>query len=161
MKNVKSIPHNYHSLVSYLSVKNADKAIEFYKEAFGAKEVGRITVPGNKVGHAELQIGDSRLMIAEEMPEWGNKSPETLGGSPVRISLYVDDVDTVYKRAIDAGAKVDGGMEVKDQFYGDRSGNLVDPFGHLWIIGTHIEDLSWEEIQKRSDKLMQGSKTSI
>jgi PhnB protein len=161
MKNVKAISHNYHSLVTYLSMKNADKAIEFYKTAFGATEIGRITMPGNKVGHAELKIGDSILMIAEEMPEWGNKGPETLGGSPVRICMYVDDVDTVYKRAIDAGAKVEGGMDVKDQFYGDRSGNLVDPFGHVWVISTHIEDLSWEEMQKRSDKMMQEANQKV
>jgi PhnB protein len=158
MKSVKAIPHPYHSLVSYLSMKNASKAIEFYKEAFGAKEIGRITMPGNKVGHAELQIGDSRLMIADEMPEWNNKGPETLGGSPVRINLYVDDVDTVYKRAIKAGAKTEGNMEVKDQFYGDRSGNLIDPFGHIWVITTHFEDLSWEEMQQRFDDMMKENK---
>jgi PhnB protein len=160
MKNGKSLPHNYHSLVTYLSMKNAEKAIEFYKEAFGAKEIGRITMYG-MVGHAELKIGDSCLMIAEEMPQWGNKGPQTLGGSPARICLYVDDVDVVYKRAIDAGATVDGGMEVKDQFYGDRSGNLIDPFGHMWVIATHIEDVSWEEMQKRSDKMMQEANQKV
>lgn len=154
----KGIPHQYHSLVTYLNIKNADKAIEFYKKAFGAKEIGRLTVHGDKVGHAELEIGDSRLMIAEEMPEWGNKGPEALGGSPVRICLYVDNVDEVYKRALDAGAKVDAGMEVKDQFYGDRSGNLVDPFGHMWVIATHMEDLSWDEMQKRMEEMMKESK---
>lgn len=161
MKREKAIPHPYHSLVTYLSIKNADKAIEFYKTAFGAKEIGRITMHGNTIAHAELQIGDSHIMLSEEMPEWGNKGPETLGGSPVRICLYVDDVDTVYKQAIDAGAKVDGGMDVKDQFYGDRSGNLIDPFGHMWVIATHIEDLSWEEMQKRSDKMMQEAKEKV
>ncbi|MES2512984.1 MAG: VOC family protein [Bacteroidota bacterium] len=158
MENVKAIPHNYHSLVTYINVKNASKAIEFYKEIFGAKEMGRVSMPGNIVGHAELKIGDSRLMIAEEMPEWGNKSPQTLGGSPVRICFYVDNVDEVFKRALDAGAKVEGNMDVKDQFYGDRSGNLVDPFGHIWIISTHIEDVDWEETQKRSDKMMEDAK---
>jgi PhnB protein len=115
-------------------------------------------MPDNKVGHAELQIGDSRLMIAEEMPDWGNKGPQTLGGSPVSICLYVEDVDTVFKRAIDAGGNVQGNMDVKDQFYGDRSGNLVDPFGHIWVISTRIEELSWEEMQKRSDKMMEDKK---
>ncbi|MES2763525.1 MAG: VOC family protein [Bacteroidota bacterium] len=153
----KGIPHNYHSLVTYLTIKNADKAIEFYKKAFGATEIGRITMY-DKVGHAELKIGDSILMVAEEMPQWGNKGPETLGGSPMCVCLYVDDVDTVFKRALDAGAKVDGEMEVKDQFYGDRSGNLIDPFGHKWVIATHIEDLSWEEMQKRSDEMMAEAK---
>jgi PhnB protein len=154
----KDTPHNYHSLTAYLNVKNADKAIEFYKKAFGAQEIGRLTMPDNKVGHAELQIGDSRLMIAEEIPDWGNKGPQTLGGSPVSICLYVEDVDTVFKRAIDAGGNVQGNMDVKDQFYGDRSGNLVDPFGHIWVISTRIEELSWEEMQKRSDKMMEGKK---
>ena len=155
MKTTKAIPEGYHSLIMYLNVKDAAKAIEFYKEAFGAKEIGRLTVFGDKVGHAELQIGDSRFMIAEEMPDWGNKGPESLGGSPVGICLYVEDVDSVFKQAINAGAKVKGGMDVKDQFYGDRSGSLTDPFGHNWIVSTHIEDLSWEEMQKRSDKLME------
>jgi PhnB protein len=154
MKKTKAIPEGYHSITPYLSMKDADKAIEFYKKAFGAKEIGRITMPGNKVGHAEIQIGDSRFMVAEEMPDWGNKGPKTLGGSPVGICLYVEDVDAVFKKAIEAGATVDNNMEVKDQFYGDRSGSLIDPFGHKWTIGTHIEDLSFEEMQKRSDKMM-------
>lgn len=141
-------------IVPYLSVKDAGKAIEFYKKALGAKEIGRITVPDNKVGHAELEVEGGRFMIAEEMPDWGNKSPGTLGGSPVSICLYVSDVDAVYKNALAAGAKVEGNMEVKDQFYGDRSGNLVDPFGHKWIISKHIEDVSYEEMQKRSDQMM-------
>ena len=153
MNQLKSIPN--HSIVAYLSMKDADKALDFYKKAFGAKEIGRIMV-GEKIGHAELEIGDSRIMIAEEMPEWGNKGPKTIGGSPVGLCLYVDDVDAVFKKALEAGAKVDAGMEVKDQFYGDRSGNLVDPFGHKWTIGTHIEDVSYEEMQKRSDKMMAG-----
>jgi PhnB protein len=110
-------------------------------------------MPGGIVGHAELQIGDSRIMVAEEMPEWGNKSPLTLGGSPVGICLYVDDVDAVFSRAVAEGGKVEGGMEPKDQFYGDRSGTLIDPFGHKWTIATHFEDVSFEEMQKRSDKM--------
>ena len=151
---VKSIPEGYHSITPYLSMKNADKAIEYYKKAFGAKEIGRISMPGGIVGHAEIEIAGSRFMLAEEMPEWGNKGPQTLGGTPVGICLYVEDVDAVYKKAIDAGAKVDGNMEPKDQFYGDRTGTLVDPFGHKWTIATHIEDVSFAEMQKRSDKLM-------
>ena len=149
----KTIPEGYHSVTPYLAINNAAKAIEFYKKAFGAKEIGRISMPDGKIGHAEIEIGDSRIMLAEEFPEWGNKGPETLGGSPVGICLYVENVDEVFKRAIEAGAKVDKNMEVKDQFYGDRSGSLIDPFGHKWTISTHIEDLSFGEMQKRSDKM--------
>lgn len=144
------------NIQAYLNVKNAEKAIEFYKKAFGAREKGRITMYG-KVGHAELEIGDSVFMVAEEMPEWGNLSPDTLGGTAVAICIYVEDVDTVYKNALDAGGKTEGDMSVKDQFYGDRSGNLIDPFGHKWVIATHIEDISYEELQKRSDEMMKES----
>ncbi len=158
MAKSKPLPEGYHSVMAYLSIRDAVKAVEFYKKAFGAKEIGRITMPGEKIGHSELQIGDSRIMLAEEMPEWGNKSPQTLGGSPVGMCLYVDNVDEVFKRAIDAGAKVDNNMEVKDQFYGDRSGTLIDPFGHKWTIATHIEDLSFEEMQKRSDAMFSEQK---
>jgi PhnB protein len=151
----KSIPtpKGYHSVMCYLSIRNADEAIQFYKKAFGATEVGRITMPGNKVGHAELTIGDSVLMIAEEMPEWGNKSPQTLGGSPVGLCIYVDNVDEAFAKAITAGGKVDNGMEVKDQFYGDRTGTLIDPFGYRWTLATHFEDVPFAEMQKRSDAM--------
>ena len=152
MKTVKTIPDPAHSLQPYLNIKNADKAIDFYKKVFGAEEIGRMSMYG-KVGHAELKIGQCTFMVAEEMAEWGNKSPETLGGSPVSFCLYVEDVDAVFKKAIDAGAKVENGMEPKDQFYGDRSGNIIDPFGHKWVISTHIEDVSFEEMQKRADKM--------
>lgn len=154
MKSKHPIPQGYHSLNVYLTVKNADQAIAFYKKAFGATEIGRLTVPGDVIGHAELQIGNSRLMLAEEMPQWGNKSPQSLGGSPISIVLYVEDADRVFQQALDAGATVQGGMTVKDQFYGDRSGNLVDPFGHIWIVSTNTEELSYEELQKRSDEQM-------
>lgn len=152
-KKITPIPEGYTSLTFYLNVKNAGKAIEFYNKAFGAKELGRITMPGALVGHAELQIGNARFMLAEEMPEWGNKGPDTLGGSPVGICLYVDDVDAVFQQAIAAGASVSNNMEPRDQFYGDRTGQVIDPFGHKWTIATHIEDVSWEEMQQRSDKL--------
>jgi PhnB protein len=156
MSAVKPIPEGFHAVTPYLAVKDAKAAIRFYQQAFGAKEVGRISMPGGAVGHAELQIGDSRIMLAEEMPEWGNKSPTTLGGSPVGIALYVTDVDATYQRALDAGAKA---IEaVKDQFYGDRSGSLLDPFGHKWHILTHIEDLSFEEMQTRCDAMFSASK---
>jgi PhnB protein len=153
MKNVKAIPEGYHSLIVYLNLTGADKAIDYYKKAFGAREIGRITTPDGKILHAELQIGDSHFMLCEEMPEWGNKSPKTLGSTSVMICLYVEDVDSVFKQALDAGGKVHGGMDVKDQFYGDRSGTVEDPFGHCWTITKHIEDVSFEEMQKRSDEL--------
>ena len=153
---VKAIPKGFHAITPYLAIKDAKAAIAFYQQVFGAKEVGRITMPGDTVGHAELQIGDSKIMLAEEMPEWGNKSPATLGGSPVAIALYVADVDAVYQRALDAGAKA---VEpVKDQFYGDRSGSLLDPFGHKWYLMTHIEDVAFDEMQKRCDKMFAAKK---
>jgi PhnB protein len=151
MTKKKSIPHNYHSVVTYLNVRDAAKAIGFYEKAFGAVEVGRLMMPGNVIGHAEIKIGDSVLMLAEEMPDWGNSAPQTLGGSPVGLCLYVDNVDEVFNNAIAAGATVDRGMDVRDQFYGDRTGTLIDPFGHRWTVATHIEDLSFAEMQKRSD----------
>lgn len=154
MKNVQAIPEGYHSLSCYLSVKEADQAIEFYKRAFGAKEIGRLKQPDGKIAHAELQIGTSRFMIAEEMPEWGNKSPKSLGGSPVNLCLYTENVDQVFKQALEAGGKISQNMDVKDQFYGDRSGTIEDPFGHSWTILTHIEDLSYEEMQKRYDEIL-------
>ena len=143
----KAIPEGYHTVTPYLSVKGAAQAIEFYKKAFGAKELMRMPMPGGKIGHAEIQIGDSRIMMADEMPDHGNRSPQTLGGSPVNILLYVDDVDKVFKQAVAAGAKQE--MPVQNQFYGDRSGAVRDPFGHGWYIHTHVEDVSPEELQKR------------
>ncbi len=156
MNIVKKIPDGFHSITPYLTVKDGSAAILYYQKAFGAKEIGRISMPDGTVGHAELQIGDSRLMLAEEMPAWGNKSPATLGGSPVGIALYVSDVDTVFQRALDAGATV---VEpLKDQFYGDRSGTLTDPFGHKWHILTHIEDVTFAEMQKRMDAMFAAHK---
>jgi PhnB protein len=157
-KKVQSIPHGFSSLTTYITVKDTVRAIEFYKNAFGARESGRITMPDGSIGHAELQIEDSKLWIADENVEWGNLSPETLSGSPVSLCLYVDDADTVYANALKAGAKVLPGMEVKDQFHGDRSGSLTDPFGYKWVIGTHIEDISFDEMQKRADKLFSTTK---
>jgi PhnB protein len=149
----KSIPHGYHSLTPYITVKDAIKAIEFYKEAFNAKEVGRITMPDSTIGHCELLIGDSKLMLAEENKQWGNISPVTLGGTTVYLSLYVENVDEVFERALKAGAKVLGDMVPKDQFHGDRTGSVTDPFGHRWTIISHIEDVSFNEMQKRADAL--------
>jgi PhnB protein len=149
----KAIPTGYHSLTPYLSVNNASKAIEFYKTVFGAKEVGRITMPDGTIGHAEIEIGDSKIMLADESKQWGNLSPQTIGGSPVELCLYVEDVDRVFDKALKEGAKVRGEMIVKDQFHGDRSGSLIDPFGHRWTIMTHIEDISFEELQKRTEAM--------
>ncbi len=155
MSKFKPIPAGFHSITPYLSVTDADAAIKFYQRVFGAEEVGRITMGGDTVGHAELQIGNSKLMLAQEMPDWGNKSPQTLGGSPVTIALYVADVDATYQRALDAGATT---IEaVKDQFYGDRAGSLTDPFGHKWHLLSHIEDVGFEEMQRRCDAMMSAS----
>jgi PhnB protein len=154
---IKKIPTGYSTITPYLAVKNAGKAIEFYKKAFGAKEVGRITMPDGSIGHAELEIGSSKILLAQENEKWGNKSPHSLGGSPVALCLYVEDVDTVFARAIREGAKVLRDMEVKDQFYGDRSGTLTDPFGHQWSIMTHIEDVSFDEMQSRSNAMYTAS----
>jgi PhnB protein len=146
MANVKPIPEGYHSVTPYLIIKGAAQALEFYKQAFGATELFRMEHNG-QIGHAEIKIGDSPIMLADEQPEMKHLSPQTLGGTPVSIMIYVDDVDTTYKQAIDAG-----GVEVKaiqDQFYGDRSGTLTDPFGHVWTVATHTEDVSPEEIEKR------------
>lgn len=149
----QAIPKGYHTIIPYISVKSAVEAIEFYKKAFGAKEVGRISMPNGSIAHAEIEIGDSKIMLAEENSEWGNVSPQSLGGTPVALCLYVEDVDAVFARAIREGAKVIGDMEVKDQFYGDRSGSLTDPFGHKWSIMTHVEDVSLDEMQQRMNAM--------
>ena len=149
--HVQPIPKGYHSLTPYITVKGAVEAIAFYKKAFGATEIGRITMPDGTIGHAELEIGDSKLMIAEENIDWGNLSPKTIGGSAVSLCLYVEDVDAVFAKALKEGATVTGDMEIKNQFYGDRTGSLTDPYGHKWSIMTHIEDVSFEEMQKRTD----------
>lgn len=150
---IKPIPAGYHTLTPYINIKGAVEAIEFYKKAFGAKEIGRITMAGGTIAHAEIQIGDSKIMLADESEQWGNKSPQALGGSPVCLCLYVEDVDAVFAQALAAGATVTGEMEVKDQFYGDRSGSLTDPFGHKWTIMTHKEDVSFEEMQERANAM--------
>ncbi len=146
MANVKPIPEGYHSVTPYLIMKGAADAIEFYKNAFGATELFRMEHQG-KIGHAEIKIGDSPIMLADEYPEMNYVGPVALGGTPVSLMIYVEDVDTTYKQAISAG-----GVEVKplqDQFYGDRSGTLKDPFGHVWTVSTHKEDVTPEEIDKR------------
>ncbi|MEW6306573.1 MAG: VOC family protein [Verrucomicrobiota bacterium] len=144
---VKPIPDGYHTATPYLIVDGAAKAIEFYKQAFGATEIMCMPGPGGKVMHAEIQIGTSRLMLADECPQANALSPKTVGGSPMFIALYVADVDATVGKAVAAGAKVE--RPVQNQFYGDRSGMILDPFGHRWNIGTHIEDVSPEEMNKR------------
>ncbi len=150
---VKPNPEGYHSVTPYLIVSDAAGAIEFYKKAFGATELLRMPAPGGRVGHAELRIGDSRIMLADEYPDMGARSPKAFGGSPVSLHLYVEDVDAVAKQALAAGAKEL--RPIKDQFYGDRLGSVTDPFGHVWHISTHKEDLSPEELKQRAAKAMQ------
>lgn len=147
---VKKIPEGYHSVTPYLVVADAARAIDFYKQVFGASELVRMGAPGGKVGHAELKIGDSMVMLSDEMGE--NRSPQTLGGSPVSIFLYVDDVDSVFNQAIKAGAKSDASPA--DMFWGDRYGKLTDPFGHMWAIATHVEDIAPEDMRKRAEAAM-------
>ena len=141
------IPNGFHSLTPYLCVSDAARAIEFYDKAFGATLIMRLAEPGGRVGHAELQVGDSVIMLADEHPEYGVRSPRAFGGSPVSLHLYVEDVDAVVARAVAAGAKVV--HPVADKFYGDRSGRVEDPFGHVWDIGTHKEDVSPAEVERR------------
>ena len=146
MADVKPIPDGYHSVTPYLICDGAADAIEYYKKAFGATELFRMDHEG-KVGHAELKIGDSPIMLADEYPQMGYRSPKALGGTPVSIMIYVPDVDTVYQQTIDAGATVV--KPLQDQFYGDRSGTVTDPFGHVWTVATHKEDVSMEEMNRR------------
>jgi PhnB protein len=147
MKKVKAIPNGRQALTPYLIVKDAAKAIEFYKQAFGAKEVFRLTEPQGKIGHAELRIGDALLMLADEYPDFGALSPASVGGSPVSIHLYVMNVDRTVERATSAGATIL--RPVTDEFFGDRTGMIVDPFGHKWQIATRTEEVSPHEMQKR------------
>jgi PhnB protein len=151
---VKAIPEGYHSVTPYLMLRDAAKAIDFYKKAFGAEEVLRMPMPDGRLGHAEIRIGDSHVMMADEFPEMGYLGPHTRGGTTVSLMLYVDDCDAVFERAVAAGAVVK--KPLADQFYGDRVGSVEDPFGHFWSIGTHKEDLSPEELQKRMAEQKHG-----
>ena len=147
---VKPIPDGYHTVTPYLIVKGAARAIDFYKQAFGATEIMRFPGPNNTVMHAELKIGDSVIMLADEQGTAGGgeyRSPQSVGGSPVSLMIYVPEVDKTFKQAISLGSQ--SKRDVQNQFYGDRSGNLVDPFGHIWTIATHVEDVSAEEMKKR------------
>jgi PhnB protein len=144
---VKPIPDGYHTVTPYLIIQGAAQAIDFYKKAFGATEIVRMPDPQGRIGHAELRIGDSFIMLADEHHEMGYRGPRALGGTCVSLLLYVPDVDAMFARAIAAGAKEQ--RPVADQFYGDRMGTLEDPFGHVWTIGTHTEDVSPEEMKRR------------
>jgi PhnB protein len=148
---VKAIPDAYHSVTPYLSIAGAAKAIEFYKQAFGAIELFRLTTPAGDIGHAEIKIGDSPIMVADPCEEGSFRNPRTLGGSSIGLHVFVDDVDAVFARAIAAGASAV--RAVQDQFYGDRTGTLQDPFGHIWFLATHKEDLTPEEISRRAEEL--------
>lgn len=145
------IPDGFHAVTPYLTVRDAAKAIEFYQRAFGATERGRLTMPGGKIGHAELAIGGGVIMLADEFPEWGNVSPQTLKGATAGLAFYVADVDAAFARAVAAGATVK--EPVGDKFWGDRAGSVVDPFGHKWTLLTHQEDVTYPEMQRRMEKL--------
>jgi PhnB protein len=152
MANVKPIPEGYNSVIPYLYIKGAANALEFYKRVFGAREVMRMPGPGGQIMHAELKIGDSIIMLSDEHPQMGALGPQSVGGTPVGLHVYVENVDAVVQKAVAAGAKLD--RPVKDQFYGDRSGMLTDPFGHKWYVATHVEDVSPAELSKRAAAAM-------
>jgi PhnB protein len=151
---VHHIPDGYHAVTPYLVVDGAAQAIDFYKEAFGATEVMRMPAPGGKIGHAEIRIGNSHVMLADEHPEQGHRGPKSVGGTPVGLLVYVADVDAVFKKAISLGATET--RPVENQFYGDRMGSLTDPFGHNWMISTHFEDVSPDEMERRMAAMAQG-----
>jgi PhnB protein len=155
MSKVNYIPEGYNSVTPYLVIKGAAKAIEYYKNVFGATVVVRMDGPDGKVGHAELQIGDSRIMLADENPAMGYRSAETIGASPVSLYVYMPDCDAIVEKAAKQGGKIL--KPVADQFYGDRSGFFQDPFGHLWGVATHKEDVSPEEMEERAKKAMQAA----
>jgi len=150
--NVKPIPEGFHTVTPRMFVRGAAAAVEFYKQAFGATELERHADPSGKIVNADIKIGDSIISLAEESPEWGNHSPQSLGGATTVITLNVEDADALWDRATSAGAKVI--FPIKDQFYGYRQGRLEDPFGHLWIISTQIEDVSMEEMNQRMEAWM-------
>jgi len=144
-----------HTLNAYITIKECSKAIEFYKKAFDATERIKLLMPNGLIGHAELEIDGSLLMMADENAEMGSKSPQTIGGNPMTFGLYVKDADKVFQKAIDAGATLV--MPVENMFFGDRVGQVMDPFGYKWMISTHIEDISVEEMKKRADKMFSGN----
>jgi len=149
----RAIPEGYHSVTPYLIIAGAAKALDFYKQAFGATEVMRMQDPKGRIGHAEIKIGDSRIMLADEYPEMGYRGPTSLGGAAVSLMLYVDDADATFKQALRTGATEL--QPLKNQFYGDRSGTLKDPFGHMWTIATHVEDIPPAEMERRLKEQLQ------
>ena len=149
---VKPVPEGYNTVTPYLAVDDASAAIEYYKKAFGAKERVRMDTPDGKIGHAEVEIGDSLVMLSDPFPQATTRPPAELGGTSASVFLYVEDVDAVVRRAVDAGATVT--MDVADQFWGDRFGSIRDPFGHIWSIATHVEDVSPEEMAERAKQAM-------
>lgn len=155
---VQAIPADYAGVTPYLIVRDGTRAIDFYKKAFGATELMRFPGPDGKIGHAEVKIGDGVVMLADENPAMGHKSPQTLGDTAISLLFYVADVDAQFAKAVAAGATVK--MPVKDQFYGDRSGTLSDPFGHVWTIASHVEDVSGEEMQRRLAAMSPSDKSS-
>jgi PhnB protein len=148
----RPIPEGYHTATPYLAIDGAAEALEYYKKAFGAKERMRMNAPDGRIGHAEIEIGDSIVMVADTFPQSSTKAPSELGGTTAGVFLYVEDVDAVVKQAVDAGATVT--MEVADQFWGDRFGSIKDPFGHSWSIATHVEDVPEEEMAERAKEAM-------
>ncbi len=154
MANVKAIPEGYPQVIPYLAVDGADAAIKFYGEVLGTTERMRMAGPDGKVGHSELQLGDSMIMLADEYPEMGLRGPKSVGGTPVTISVYVEDVDAVFDRAVKAGAKAL--RPVTDQFYGDRAGQFEDPFGHRWSVASHVEDVPPDEMARRAAEVAGG-----
>ena len=149
---VQPIPAGYHSVTPYLLVRGAAKALDWYAQALGARELMRFPLPGGGIAHAEVMIGDSHVMLADEVPDEGFVGPQTLGAAGVSLMLYVDDVDATFARAVAAGAT--SRRAVVDQFYGDRSGTLEDPFGHTWTVSTHVEDLTPDEMIQRAERAM-------
>ena len=149
---VKPVPEGYHTVTPYLAVEDAAEAIEYYKKAFGAKERARMDAPGGKIGHVELEIGDALIMLSDPFPQSSTKPPSEVGGATSSVFMYVEDVDAVVKQAVDAGATIV--MEPEDQFWGDRFGTIKDPFGQIWGIATHVEDVAPEEIAKRGQEAM-------
>jgi len=155
---VKPIPEGYHSVIPSLSIQGAAEAIEFYKRAFGAKERLRMPGPNNSIAHAELEIGDSVVMLSDPFPQASTKAPTDLGGTTISLFCYVEDVDSTFQQAVDAGATAT--MPVDDQFWGDRMGSVIDPYGHAWAFATHIEDVPPEEMAERSKQFMEAMASS-
>ena len=149
MAKSEAVPAGYHSVTPYMALRDAAGALDFYRRAFGAELVMKLDMPDGKIAHAEMRIGDSIVMMSEENEEWGNKSPQSLGGSPMFLMIYLPHVDAAFAKALAAGATQV--RPVEDQFYGDRTGTLKDPYGYQWTLGTHVEDLSQEEIKRRME----------